>query len=66
MFCSNVLDALETYVNNILSTGDEGTKEYNAIIDALAGILKKGGAPAKAAKASAKKSKSKPPKRRKV
>ncbi|NLI39129.1 MAG: chemotaxis protein CheA [Clostridiaceae bacterium] len=58
------LDALETYVNNILSTGDEGTKEYNAIIDALAGILKKGGAPAKAAKASAKKSKSKPSKKK--
>lgn len=54
------LDALENYVNTVSSTGNEGNKEYKAIIDALAGVLVKGGAPAKAAKAPSKKSKGKP------
>lgn len=54
------LDALENYVNTVLSTGDEGNEDNKAIVDALADILKKGGLPVKAAKASGKKTKSKP------
>jgi len=50
------LDALETYVNTIASTGHEGSEAFQEIIDALANVLKTGGAPApvqekKAAKA---------------
>lgn len=37
------LDALETYVNTIASTGHEGSEAFQEIIDALAGILKTGG-----------------------
>jgi len=54
------LDALENYVNTVLSTGDEGNEDNKAIVDALAEILKKGGLPAKAAKASGKKARNKP------
>lgn len=46
------LDALENYVNTIVSTGEEGNEEYKDVIDALADILKKGGVPSKTAKAS--------------
>lgn len=56
------LDALENYVNTIVSTGDEGNNEYKEIVDALADILKKGGIPSKAAKTSAKKTREKPAK----
>jgi len=54
------LDALENYVNTVLSTGDEGNEDNKAIVDALADILKKGGLPVKAAKASGKKARNKP------
>ena len=56
------LDALENYVNAIISTGGEGSDEYKEIVNALADILKKGGVPAKAARATAKKPKGKPAK----
>ena len=39
------LDALENYVNAIISTGGEGSDEYKEIVNALADILKKGGVP---------------------
>ncbi|HPU21435.1 MAG TPA: chemotaxis protein CheA [Thermoclostridium caenicola] len=54
------LDALENYVNTIVSTGDEGNEENKGIVDALADILKKGGLPTKSAKSSGRKAKSKP------
>ncbi len=46
------LDALENYVNTIASTGNEGSEAYSQVIEALANILKTGGAPAKQEKAS--------------
>ena len=52
------LDALENYVNNVVSTGKEGSEEYKDIIKALSGVLKSG-APAKAEKASFKKTEKK-------
>jgi two-component system chemotaxis sensor kinase CheA len=42
------LDALENYVNTVVTTGKEGTEEHKDIIDALAEVLK-GGKPAKKA-----------------
>ncbi|HOL85248.1 MAG TPA: chemotaxis protein CheA [Thermoclostridium caenicola] len=54
------LDALENYVNTIVSTGNEGNEENKGIVDALADILKKGGLPTKSAKSSGRKAKSKP------
>lgn len=36
------LDALETYVDNIVQTGNEGDNAYQEIVDALNGILKAG------------------------
>ncbi|HBR03177.1 MAG TPA: chemotaxis protein CheA [Ruminiclostridium sp.] len=37
------LDALETYVNNVTATGQEGEETFQEIIDSLANILKKTG-----------------------
>ncbi len=38
------LDALETYVNTIMATGHEGSESFTDVIEALANILKTGGA----------------------
>ena len=37
------LDALENYVNSVVSTGGEGDKEYKSVIEALNNILKNKG-----------------------
>ena len=37
------LDALENYVNSVVSTGGEGDKEYKPVIEALTNILKNKG-----------------------
>ena len=37
------LDALENYVNSVVSTGGEGDKEYSSVIEALTSILKNKG-----------------------
>ena len=50
------LDALETYTNTIMATGHEGNETFSEVIEALAGILKNGGATSAPADSRAKKS----------
>lgn len=46
------LDALETYVNTIAQTSQEGSETFQEIIDELNNIIKNGGAPQKSKKSS--------------